>query len=323
MGKRRYEVSDETAYRWCERHRRGDSFRKIGFDDGYERRFVAKVVRQYNRQQHLQEGAVTLKDVGAGFLREHLSALEKAAEDILTLTIPPSIHGDQLFFLADKGRVEVEAWQKAVQAAHPGLGNTESFLVDLIERDYTRLTTVSNTPVSLRVHTASGVGTDYPLVDVVPVVLPLTERLNIRRARRQAKAIIEALRQHLPELWQHMNKWEQATLKYETTLMKLVGQARDRGIAEALLESGLTKGLDFVSRSQEEESLPRPPTKFETASEVGLWLFQNPRTRESLELLNQYRKELETGYTELEDLLSPWELRKALLARQCKYCPLP
>lgn len=323
MGKRRYEVSDETAYRWCERHRRGDSFRKIGFDDGYERRFVARIVRQYNRQQHLQEGAATLRDVRAGFLQEHLRALEKAAEHILELTVPPSIWGPLYFYLSDKGRAEVEVWQKAVQAAHPGLGNTESLLVDSIERDYTRLTTVSNARISLRVHTASGAGTDYPLGDVVPVVLPLAERLDIRRARRQAKAIIEALRQHLPELWQHMNRWEQATLKYETTLTKLVGQARDRGIAEALLESGLTKGLDFISRPQEEESLPRPPTKFETASEVGLWLFQNPRTRESLELLHQYRKELETAYAELEDMLSPWELRKALLARQCKYCPLP
>ena len=121
MGKRRYEVSDETAYRWCERHRRGDSFRKIGLDEGYERRFVARVVRQYDRQQHLQEGAVTLRDVRAEFLREHLSALERAAKHILELTVPPSIWGQLCFYLTAKGRAGVEAWQKAVRAAHPGL----------------------------------------------------------------------------------------------------------------------------------------------------------------------------------------------------------
>jgi CRISPR/Cas system-associated exonuclease Cas4 (RecB family) len=105
--------------------------------------------------------------------------------------------------------------------------------------------------------------------------------------------------------------------------MSLVEQARDMGIAEALLESGLAKGLDLIIRYQEEESLPRAPAKFETASDVGLWLFQNPGTRESLELFHPYREQLETAYAELEDMLSPWELRKALLARQCKYCPLP
>ncbi|TET41620.1 MAG: hypothetical protein E3J60_04260 [Dehalococcoidia bacterium] len=323
MGKRRYEVSDKTAYRWCERHRRGDSFRKIGLDEGYERRFVARVVRQYDRQQHLQEGAVTLRDVGAGFLREHLSALERAAQHILELTIPPSIWGQLCFYLTDKGRAEVEAWQKAVRAAHPGFGNTESLLIEMIERDYTHSRTISNAPSVIGVHTASGAVTEYPVDELVPIVLPVAERLDIRRARRQAKAIIEALRQHLPDLWKHMNGWEQAALKYETTLMSLVGKARDMGIAEALLESGLAKGLDLISRYQEEENLPRAPTKFETAADVALWLFQNPRTRESLELFHQYRQQLETAYAELEDMLSPWELRKALLARQCKYCPLP
>jgi hypothetical protein len=80
--------------------------------------------------------------------------------------------------------------------------------------------------------------------------------------------------------------------------MSLVGQAKDMGIAEALLESGLAKGLDLISRYQEEESLPRAPAKFETASDVGLWLFQNPRTRESLELFHPYREQLETAYAE-------------------------
>jgi hypothetical protein len=122
--------------------------------------------------------------------------------------------------------------------------------------------------------------------------------LDKRRARREAKAIIEALKQHLPDLWKQIERWEQVALRYDTTLMKLVVQARDMGIAEALLESGLAKGLDFISRSQEEDSLPRAPTKLETASDVGLWLFQNPRTRESLEVFHQYREELEAGYAE-------------------------
>jgi len=323
MGKRRYEVNDETAYRWCERHRRGDSFRKIGLDEGYERRFVARVVRQYDRHQHVQEGAVTLRDVRVGFLQEHLRALERAAEHILEITIPPSILGQLCLYLTDKVRPQVEAWQEAVRAAHPGFGNIESLLIELIEIDYTPSRTISNAPSILRVHTASGAVTEYPIDQLVPIVLPVAERLDKRRARRQAKAIIEALKQHLPDLWKPVERWEQVALKYETTWRKLVGQARDMGISEGLLESGLAKGLDFISKSQEEDSLPRAPTKLEAASDVGLWLFQNPGTRESLELFHQYREQLEAAYAELEDMLSPWELRKALLARQCKYCPLP
>ncbi|GAI21880.1 unnamed protein product, partial [marine sediment metagenome] len=53
MGRRKYEASDETAYRWCERYRRGDSFRKIALNEGVDRRLVARVVRDFNRLNHL------------------------------------------------------------------------------------------------------------------------------------------------------------------------------------------------------------------------------------------------------------------------------
>ena len=303
MGKRRYEVSDKTAYRWCERHRRGDSFRKIGLDEGYDRRFVARVVRQYDRQLHLQEGDATLRDVRAGFLREHLRALEEAAEHILELTAGPSVWG-QLCLSS---------------------GNIESVLIEVTEREHTPTRCIRKDIASstIRVPTVSGTITEYPVNQLAPFVLQFAERLDKRKARREAKAIIEALKQHLPDLWKQVEEWQQVALGYETTWRKLVEQARDMGIAEDLLESGLEKGLDFISRSQEEDSLPRAPTKFETASDVGLWLFQNPRTRESLELFHKYREQWEAAYAELEDMLSPFELRKALLARQCKYCPLP
>lgn len=303
MGKHRYEVSDKTAYRWCGRHRRGDSFRKIGLDEGYDRRFIARVVRQYDRQLHLQEGAVTLRDVRAGFLREHLRALEEAAEHILELTAGPSLWG-QLCLSS---------------------GNIESVLIEVTEREHTPSKYIRKDIASdvIRVPTASGTIMEYSVNQLAPILLQFAERLNKRKARREAKAIIEALKQHLPDLWNQVESWEQVALRYETTWRKLAGQARDMGIAEGLLESGLAKGLDFISRSQEEEGLPRAPTKFETASDVGLWLFQNPGTRESLELFRQYREQWEAAYTELEDMLSPFEVRKALLARQCKYCPLP
>ena len=302
MGKRRYEVSDETAYRWCERHRRGDSFRKIGLDEGYDRRFVARIVRQYDRQLHLQEGDATLRDVRVGFLREHLRALERTAEHILEVTAAPSL------------------WEQLCLS----LGNIESALLEITEREWTPAHYIRhNAPSVVRVRTASGAVTEYPTDQLAPILLQVMERLDKRRGRREAKAIIEALKQHLPDLWKHVERLEQVALKYETTWRKLGGQARDMGIAEGLLESGLAEGLDFISRSQEEDNLPPAPTKFETAADVGLWLFQNPATREPLELFRQCREEWEAAYAQLEDILSPWELRKALLARQCKYCPLP
>lgn len=303
MGKRKYEVSDKIAYRWCERHRRGDSFRKIGLDEGYDRRFVARVVRRYDRQEHLEEGAVTLRDVRVGFLREHLRDLERAAGHILELTAGPSVWGQLII----------------------SSGNIESVLIDMTEQEHIPYGSVTDRQASrvIMEHTPPGTITQESANQLAPVVLQFAERLGKRRARREAKAIIEALKQHLPDLWKQVEGWQQVALGYETTWRQLVEQARDMGIAEDLLESGLQKGLDFISRSQEEDSLPRAPTKFETASDVGLWLFQNPRTRESLELFYQYREQWETAYAELEDMLSPFELRKALLARQCKYCPLP
>ncbi len=302
MGKRRYEVSDATAYRWCERHRRGNSFRKIGLDEGYDRRFVARIVRQYDRQLHLQESDATLRDVRVGFLREHLSALERAAEHILEVTAAPSLWGQLCL----------------------SLGSIESALLEITEREWTPEHYIRhNAPSVVKVRTASGDVMEYPADQLAPILLQVMERLDKRRGRREAKAIIEALKQHLPDLWKHVERLEQVALKYETTWRTLGGQARDMGIAEGLLESGLAEGLDFISRSQEEDNLPPGPTKFETAADVGLWLFQNPATRDPLELFRQCQEEWEAAYAQLEDILSPWELRKALLARQCKYCPLP
>lgn len=95
------------------------------------------------------------------------------------------------------------------------------------------------------------------------------------------------------------------------------------GIMADLFESGLRAGLDFLSRSEKEESLPRGTQNLETAADVGLWLFRSPETRECLESLRQDLKELEAKYVQLEDMVNPFELRKALLERRCKHCPLP
>lgn len=284
MARRRYEISDETALRWVERHQRGGSFTKIGLHEGYDRRLVAKTVRTYQRRQHQEEGAVTLRDVRAGFLREHLEDLQMVATILLELTAGPSVW-HQLYLCHSNIESELLARVKEVVALRIAIPPDRSIL-DNVYREF-------------------------------------RDQVTKHMAKRRARVLVDDLKQHLPDLWKQVEAWEEVTVRYEASWRKLAKQAEDSGIVPDLFESGLREGLNFMSKAYEEEDLPRTPTKLETASDVGQWLFQNPTTRESLESFHHNLEELEAAYAQLEDALNPFELRKALLARQCKHCPLP
>jgi hypothetical protein len=292
MGRRQYEVSDETAYRWAERYRRGDSFRKIALDEKVERRVVARVVRRLDKAKHLNEIAAALRDVRAGFLREHLELLERVANILLELTAPPSLRDSE----------------------YVSYVNVKEQLLKEVEternKDIAGLWLPLQSPTGEVVEKKEDAQRDFKL------------RLAKRRAKREAGVLVEDLKEHLPSLWSKVEEWEGAAKSCEVNLGEMAKLAKDKGISQNLFESGLKAGLNFLSKSKQQADLPRVPLKLETDSDVGVWLFRNGGTRESLELFRQNLGRLEAAYVQLEELLNPLELRKTLLARQCKHCPL-
>lgn len=283
MARRRYEINDETAFRWVERHRRGDSFTKIGGDEGYGRRFVSNKVRTYQKRQYLEEGAAILREVRVAALRQHLQMLEKAAWELLELAAAPLM-----------------LW--SVGLPSPGVRmpvskpNIESDLLRKISTWLSLLTEArSRNSGWFRQH----------------------------MAEREAKVLVEDLKKHLPGLWEQVEKWEQQATEKQRSCKELIKHLKAKELPQGLFESGLKKGLRFLSNSdnsEEIESLPRLPDILKTPQDVGRWLYQTPAARKSLEALRSSRKALATVYSQLEDMLIPSTLRRTLLERRCSSC---
>ena len=282
MSKRTYKVSDDIAFRWSRRKRRGDSYRKIALDEGYDRRFVAKVVNEFDRQHQLQEGVTTLREARVAFLRQHLQMLEEAALELLELAARP-----------------VMLWPLCLPPPNvPMPVSKPNMKLDLPQRISSRLSLLTEAPPR-----SSG-----------------WFRQHI--ADREARVIVEDLKEHLPSLWERVKMWELIALRKQENCKKLVKYLKNKRISENLFESGLKEGLRLC-RSQEIEDLPPLPDKLETPQDVGLWLFRSDSTRESLEILRRSLDELSDVYSGLEDMLIPSKLRQTLLERKCSHCLLP
>ena len=93
MAPRKSDVSEEEAWEWVQRHRRGFSFRKIGKDSGRDPRYVAKVVRRLERATALREAEGARAIVGADALKGHHADMEQAARILLGVLMPPSLIG--------------------------------------------------------------------------------------------------------------------------------------------------------------------------------------------------------------------------------------
>ena len=295
MGRRKFEVSDETAYRWCERHRLGDSFRKIALDSDVELRLVAKVVREFDRQKHLEEGTATRREIRAGFLREHLQKIEEAAWDLLQLTASLSL-----------GQMRALPGNVSISFAKP---NIESDLVN-------------NVTGRLYREAAATRPTEFP-DELSEVAVIRSVDVTHHLLEREAKAIVEDLKAHLPDVWKQLEKWEEIATKYLENWRKLNKHAKNKGIPPKLFESGLRESLRFLLMSQEDENLPRIPAKLETPEDVGLWMFRSAAIRGPLEEYSHSYDDLKAAYSQLEDMLIPSELRQALLKEKCRHCPLP
>ena len=281
MRRRTYNISDEIAFHWSKRKRRGDSYRKIATDEGYDRRFVAKVVKEFDSQHQLQEGAATLREVRVATMRQHLQILGEAALELLELAARP-----------------VMLWPLCLPPPNVHMP-------------------VSKPNMELELHQRI---TRLPILTEAPSLSSGWFSQHI--AEREAKVIVEDLREHLPTLWELVKMWELRATKKQEICKKLINHLKNKRIALNLFESGLEEGLRLC-RSRESESLPLLPDKLEMSQHVGWWLFRSAITRESLEALRRSLDELSGIYSRLEDMLIPSKLRQTLLERKCRHCPVP
>lgn len=145
--------------------------------------------------------------------------------------------------------------------------------------------------------------------------------LDERVARREAEHIVEALREHLPDLWPQVEAWRAAVKVYERQWKNLRDEARKINIDSDSFEPALRTAVELRSKGEQDENLLQRP-QVAPAAEAGHALFKNANLRDSLDDFIKYKDSLEAAFNELENSLSSLQLRKDLLERRCKYCPL-
>jgi len=151
----------------------------------------------------------------------------------------------------------------------------------------------------------------------------IDDKLRNRVFQREAKAIVDDLKTHLPDLWWKVDVWEEEAAKYLKRWKMLDKHARTKGILPHLFAPGIQEAQHLLTVPDEEESSPPDQDTFQTPQDVGLWFFRNPALRETLVEIGDSHNKLKVSFTQLEDMLIPSEVRHSLLKRRCAHCPLP
>ena len=291
MRKRWYEIPEETVALMAERCDQGDSFSKIGRDLGIDRRAVAKAVQQFKDRQ---SGRAAIRPgVLAQLFRGHLDDMEKAATVFLELTASPSLRGSLL----------------------PNEPNIKARLAARVPVEFAR---------------RGGEPTIYPrpphMTPAEKAEFELRQRVHLRLAQRKWEAAIEGLKEHIPFLQGKIEEWGEAAVSYKESWGQLKEQAVSVGMPPDLVEPSVELALKEISALDEEESLPRFRGERTATNDPGYFaniLLQRPATRRSLQIFWQNRKQLNIICGELEEMLSPPQLEKALVTAHCRYCPVP
>ena len=283
MSPKRYEVTDELVRQWAER-RHTESFSQMERRYRVPRRVIARRVRSYEKKREQEEGADARLAVLSRFLEKHLAELQRTATVLLEVTAPPSLAGNLW-----TGKVNIEA------------SVIERLRFELVPPP-ARLPGFNDTAIAQRAQAE------------------IQELVGVRRGERQAKTLIQDLREHIgADLWQKAEAWEQAAGKYNQSWQRLNAQAREVGIRMDSVD--VRALLDLKHRWDEygSEALLGKPERDWDNMERLLW---EPSTRSDMERLTESLDELEQIWQRLEEALTPPQLHKALLAGRCRHCPV-
>lgn len=147
--------------------------------------------------------------------------------------------------------------------------------------------------------------------------------LDRHRARRQAEALVAALGEHLPGLWEGIEEWRRPAEEYHRVWQEVEGLAQSAGFSAVEARSGVEEAL----RKRTGDAIPPavPPAgelpPGTAPGRLGPWLATSSRAQEGVERLAILLGELERAFLRLEEMLDPAPLRRALLNSRCRLCP--
>jgi hypothetical protein len=155
-----------------------------------------------------------------------------------------------------------------------------------------------------------------------PGVAP--DDLDWRRGRRQAEALVLALREHEPTAWPLVEEWERNAGKYRRLWLELEKKAEAAGFHEEAARSALEAmlrgpmGEGAPPQAGPAEGAAASPPEMEP---VERWLRAGEEAKETIAELRRALEAMEQNFQALEEMLDHAPLQQALLRSRCRHCP--
>jgi|GEM_PF-2576119 len=292
---RKIEVSPEQAQHWVDLHRQGWSYSKIEREIRMPRRVVARVIRQLEEAQRLEEAAGARRDVAAGYLREHFQTLEVGGRFLLQLIAPPPVRGT----LAPEFP-EVEGAL---------LARLKEWLMGKM-----------------------GYGVLLPASDksIAEVGQPEHQRqLDERAAEQQSKAILEGLKEHLPGLWPLVKRLTFTANEYRLDWERLQDECFTVGLSASAADAAIETAVKLMGKqAQPKTASERAPSNVKDEEQTEILntaqrLLQRKPIEQQLKELAGKLGEWQKLFEQLEEMLGPHQLRRTLVTTRCQFCPVP
>jgi hypothetical protein len=291
------EVSLDQTQKCIELRRSGWNYTQIGKGVGLDRRVVARIIKSQQKAERLEQVAAARRDVAGSYFRKHIEDIEIARSYLLQIIAPPSM------------RIGINALTANV---------AEELLLLLNKHLMARGGYDISVTFKENVTAAEWHQPEYKRV------------LDMRTAEREAKETIEGFKEHLPSLWPKVEAWKLAAEGYNTRLKKefeeLKSIAGDLGLEKTVIGAAIRGALALIldkGYPSEDEGFFSSSYRLNFSPDAAKYLRQAPRARRYLDMLVSSWRELERAFKEIEDMISPSQLHRALLTSHCQFCPVP
>ncbi len=298
MGRKGKPVSVETINTILELGRTRCTNIEIQRKTGVDRRKVAKIISDDQKEIRLREIGSARRDVAAEFLKEHINDIESASFYLLGITLP-------------------DYWVR----------DLDDLPVNIEEKLITYLRSDSFKPGELKtMGLPKGAFTGIPKTDPFRIA----QMVNTILADKYAKELVTSLKEHLPALWSVVKLWEKYAMEYNLKSKEVLPQLREYAVElkmnQKSVNAGIAAAISLVSHENpdnDEEPLPQNTSSTDTPEGVVQNLIQNKQTGQQLKTLRPYLLELNDTYEKIAAMLSRSKLNKDLIEGHCRYCPVP
>lgn len=296
MSPKRMRVPEEQVERWCKLYRDGWDYKAIAREYGVDRRLVAKRIRDYHQRESVSLDEIARRELAVKALEEHFEDLELAARYLWRLGVSPT-----------------------------RTGSLRPYHADYSPRFPDLLSALSQ---ELRTVFLARWGYGFRLLPdgKAPLWKPHEPAPEPEEsiARREAENLITGLKEHFPKLSALTDEWGQTAQHYRETWFRLENLVVGQGFSSVEVPKAIEKLLRLAKLGKLADDLSEAQTKQDSGNDgldkpVG-FMYRSGEVRDKIDALTDSLRRLDSVSNQLEQILSPGQIRNGLLKSRCTYC---